>query len=74
MIQLVLIQVTQQLTLTVTHQKQRHMKQLREKNGGEVPKGSYYNKTGDIVTPKDTDKVRGGYQWGLLQEEDLAIY
>ena len=24
------------------------------KSGGDVPKGSYYNKTGDIVTPKDT--------------------
>lgn len=26
----------------------------KSKNGGDVPKGSYYNKTGDIVTPKDT--------------------
>lgn len=26
----------------------------KSKNGGSVPKGSYYNRTGDIVTPNDT--------------------
>ncbi|WP_397539476.1 VanW family protein [Rummeliibacillus pycnus] len=26
----------------------------KSKNGGSVPKGSYYNNSGDIVTPKDT--------------------
>lgn len=31
-----------------------HQEATKSKNGGSVPKGSYYNKSGDIVTPKDT--------------------
>ncbi|RPJ97346.1 hypothetical protein CW357_01395 [Rummeliibacillus sp. TYF005] len=31
-----------------------HKEATKSKNGGSVPKGSYYNKSGDIVTPKDT--------------------
>lgn len=31
-----------------------HKKATESKNGGTVPKGSYYNDSGDIVTPKDT--------------------
>ncbi|WP_299510792.1 VanW family protein [uncultured Rummeliibacillus sp.] len=31
-----------------------HKEATKSKNGGSVPKGSYYNKSGDILTPKDT--------------------